>query len=164
MPQDEKKRQKALMKKRSKQKVAAKAHAAQKAAATVSLKSIVRNAGSYPLLECWIGSNWQKTNDMGLIQVLVARQQPDGDICFGMYLIDKYCLGLKNTLAKAGVPRRTFEKEVVSSIFQGPKPEKCSPELAHQMIYAAIDYAAQFGFQPQSDFALTKTCWCHAVS
>jgi hypothetical protein len=156
MPQDEKKRQKALMKKRSKQKVAAKAHAAQKAAATGSLKSVIRNAGSYPLLECWISSSWQKTNDMGLIQVLVARQQPDGDICFGMYLIDKYCLGVKNTLAKAGISRHSFEGEVISSIFQGAKPEKCSPELAHQMIYAAIDYAAQFGFQPQSDFALTQ--------
>jgi hypothetical protein len=155
MPRDQQKYQKALMKKRSKQKAATKAHAAQKAAATISPKSIIRNARSYPLVECLISSNWKK-DDMGLIEVLVARQQPDGDICFGMYLIDKYCLGLKDTLAKAGVPHSVYQKEVVSSVFHGTKPEKCSPELAHQMIYAAIEYAEQFGFQPQSDFALTQ--------
>src|SRR6266567_969928 len=28
--------------------------------------------------------------------------------------------------------------------------------LVHQMIYEAIDYAAQFGFQPEKDFAISQ--------
>lgn len=93
---------------------------------------------------------------MGLVEVLVAREQPDGDICLGLYLIDKYCLGLKNTLAKVNISRTEYQKEVVPTLFHGTKPEKCSPELAHQMIYASIEYAEQFGFQPEADFALTQ--------
>jgi hypothetical protein len=34
--------------------------------------------------------------------------------------------------------------------------EPCLPELAHQMIYQAIDYAAQFGFKPQKDYKWSR--------
>ena len=155
MPRDPQKYQKALMKKRSKQKAATKAHAGQRASAVSSARSIIANARAYPFLECLISSKWKK-DDMGLIEVLVARQQPDGNVCFGLYLIDKYCLGLKNTLSQANVPLNVYRKELVDKLYHGTKPEKCSPELAHQMIYAAIEYAQQFGFQPESDFALTQ--------
>lgn len=155
MPRDPQKYQKALMKKRSKQKTATKAHSVQRASAVSSARSMIGNARTYPFLECLISSNWKK-DDMGLVEVLVARQQPDGNVCFGLYLIDKYCLGLKNTLSQANVPLNVYRKELVDKLFHGTKPEKCSPELAHQMIYAAIEYAQQFGFQPESDFALTQ--------
>jgi hypothetical protein len=156
MPRDERKRQKALMKKRSKQKVVAQHTAQLRASTPTSSQAIIRRARDYPLLECRISENWQKENDMGLIEVLVARKQPDGDVCFGLYLIDKYCLGLKNTLAKVGVPLADYRREVRNTIFHGAKPKDCSPELAHQMIYSAIDYAAQFGFEPEKDWALTQ--------
>jgi hypothetical protein len=155
MPRDVRKYQQSLMKKHSKHKAAIRAKANQKASSTASLRNTVRNARSYPLVECLISANW-RTNEMGLIEVLVARQQPDGDICLGLYLIDNYCLGLKNTLAKVNLSRHVYETEVIDTLFHGTPPEKCSPELAHQMIYAAIEYAAQFGFQPDADFALTQ--------
>src|SRR6266699_921488 len=36
------------------------------------------------------------------------------------------------------------------------KMTKCPIELAHQMIYASLDYAAQFGFEPQSDWTQSQ--------
>jgi hypothetical protein len=86
----------------------------------------------------------------------LARQQPDGDICFGTYLVDKLCLGLKDTFANAGFSPARYQSEVRKRIFRETKPQKCSPDLAHQMIYASIDYAAQFGFTPHKDFGLTQ--------
>ncbi len=129
MPRDERKRQKALMKQRSKQKAAAQ-HKAQQQALTPSSPQA--------------------------IQILLARQQPDGDICFGVYLIDKFCLGLKNTFANAGFPRSRYQSEVRNKIFREQKPVECPIELAHQMIYQSIEYAEQFGFEPQKDFALSQ--------
>jgi hypothetical protein len=155
VPQDQQKRQKALMKKRSKQKAAAKSHTAHQTSTSVSFQTLMRDARSYPLFDCWITSNWKKS-DLGLIEILVSRKQPDGNICFGFYLVDNYCLGLKNTLVKANVPLGAYQSEVVETLFRGEKPAQCDPELAHQMIYAAIDYAAQFGFQPHSDFTSTQ--------
>src|SRR5262249_36357558 len=110
MPQDERKRQKALMKKRSKQK----AHTHQRTlqAKPTSSQTIIREARTFTLLGCWINKNWQKKDDLGLVEVVIARLQPDGDVCFGSYLIDKFCLGLKNTFARTNFSRARFEKEL----------------------------------------------------
>ena len=102
-----------------------------------------------------ISANWQK-GDLGLVQILVARQQPDGNICFGVYLVDKFCLGLKNTFAKTGFSRTRYENEIHNKLFPEAETEACPLELAHQMIYASIEYAAQFGFTPEKDFALSQ--------
>ena len=155
MPRDQRKYQKALMKKRSKQKAASQHKSHQQEFASLSGQAIIRRARTFPLFECLISSNWQK-DDMGLIEILLARKQPDGDICFGVYLVDKLCLGLKNTFARAGIPRARYQNEAGSNIFRSGRPVTCPIELAHQMIYASIDYAAQFGFKPEKDFELTQ--------
>jgi hypothetical protein len=155
MPRDQRKYQKALMKKRSKQKAASQHKSPQQEFTSLSPQAIIRRARTYPLFECLISDNWQK-DDMGLIEILLARQQPDGDICFGSYLIDKYCLGLKNTFANAGFSRGRYQDEVRNRVFREQKPVKCPIELAHQMIYQSIEYAAQFGFEPEKDFALSQ--------
>jgi len=143
------------MKKRSKQKAASQQASHHQGLTSFSPQAIIRRARDFPLLECWISANWQK-DDLGLVQILVARQQPDGDICYGVYLVDKFCLGLKNTIANAGVSLTRYQNEVLNKIFPETKPQACPIELAHQMIYASIDYAAQFGFSPHKDFALTQ--------
>jgi hypothetical protein len=155
MPRDERKRQKALMKKRSKHKVASQHRSHQQLFASLSAQAIIRRARAFPIYECWINDNWQK-DDLGLVQILLARQQPDGDICFGTYLVDKYLLGLKNTFGNAGFSKARYQDEVLGRIFHETKPQECPVELAHQMIYEAIDYAAQFGFQPEKDYAVTQ--------
>ena len=156
MPRDERKRQKALMKQRSKQKAAAQHKAQQQALTPSSPQAILRRARSYPIYECLISDNWNKKETNGLVEVLVARQQPDGDICFGVYLIDTFCLGLKNTFANAGFSRSRYLNEVRNRVFRAGKPVECSIELAHQMIYQSIEYAEQFGFEPEKDFMLSQ--------
>jgi hypothetical protein len=155
MPRDERKHQKALMKKRSKQKAAAQHRPHSEEFMSLSLASIVRRSREFPVLECLISKSWQK-DDPGLVQVLLARKQPDGNICFGTYLVDKLCLGLKNTFANAGFSRTRYENEVRAPMSRRTVMVECPLELAHQMIYASIDYAAQFGFMPQRDFALSQ--------
>lgn len=155
MPRDERKHQKALMKKRSKQKVATQHKSHSPEFTSLSLQSIVRRSHEFPVLECLISKDWQK-DDPGLVQILLARKQPDGDICFGTYLVDKLCLGLKNTFANAGFSRTRYENEVRDPMSRRTVLVECPLELAHQMIYASIDYAAQFGFTPQKDFALSQ--------
>ena len=143
------------MKKRSKQKTSSLPKSLRQQSMSFSAPAIIRRARTFPLLECWISAEWEK-DDLGLVEILVARQQPDGNICFGMYLVDKFCLGLKNTFGRAGYSRTRYEKEFHNALFQNTKPEACSPELAYQMIYASIEYAAQFGFTPDKDFTLTQ--------
>ena len=42
-----------------------------------SPQAIIRRARAFPFLECWISANWQK-DDLGLVEILLGRQQPDG--------------------------------------------------------------------------------------
>ena len=155
MPRDPRKHQKALMKKRSKQKAALQRKSQRQEFTSFSPQAILRRARDFPFFECRISANWQK-DDLGLVQILVARQQPDGNICFGVYLVDKFCLGLKNTFANTGFSRTRYENEVHNKLFPEAETEACPVELAHQMIYASIEYAAQFGFTPEKDFALSQ--------
>jgi hypothetical protein len=119
-----------------------------------STPAIIRQARDYPLVGCWISAGWQK-DKVGLTKVIVAHQQPDDNICFGVYLIDRYCLGVKDTYARANFSPARYQQEV-QGIFRETGPQACSPELAYQMIYESIDYAARFGFSPNKDFELSQ--------
>jgi hypothetical protein len=155
MPRDPRKHQKALMKKRSKQKAASQHSSHRQEIGSLSLPAIIHHSRAFPVLECWINANWQE-DSLGLVQILLARQQPDGNICYGVYLVDKFCLGLKSTFANAGFSRTRYLNEVRNKIFRQMEPQECPIELASQMVYASIDYAAQFGFEPDKDFALSQ--------
>jgi hypothetical protein len=86
---------------------------------------------------------------------LLARQQPNKKICCGSYLIDQYCLGVKDTFAKTNLSPDRYQA-LQEKMDSRQKMTTCPLELAHQMVYAARDYAAQFGFQPQSDWAQSQ--------
>ena len=156
MPRDERKHQKALMKKRSKQKATGHQTAARHDFGSVSKEAILRRSRDFPLFECLISADWQEENSPGLVQIILARQQPDGDVCYGVYLIDKYLLGLKNTFANAGISRTRYVEDVRDRISARAAMTKCPLELAHQMIYEAIEYAAHYGFEPEKDYVVSQ--------
>jgi len=64
-------------------------------------------------------------------------------------------LGLKDTFAKTNVSPDRYQ-ELHEKMDHRQKMTTCPIELAHQMIYASLDYAAQFGFQPQSDWTQSQ--------
>jgi hypothetical protein len=153
MAKSTKKKQQAALKKRRKDKARRKQQAN-----TLTLpnpRTLIKGARKFPILQCWISSGWDDEEQSGLVQVLVAREQPDQGIVFAKYLIDIFCLGLKDAMCNAGIPRSEF-RQMLGQLFIGTEVEACSPELAHQMVYESIAYAAQFGFKPHSDFKLAK--------
>jgi len=157
MGRDKKRRQKALMKKRQKDKLRKKKAKKEGFLSStwthLSPKSIIYNARNYPIYECLIGSSWKK---QGMANILLSRQQPDGNLIFGVYLVDIFCLGLKNTFCHANFSMSNYEKDLKVKIYQEQPPVECPVDLAHQIIYGAIDYASELGFNPQKDFKLSK--------
>lgn len=111
-------------------------------------------ARSYPLEGCWVQEDWRES---GLAVVVVARRQPNGRIVFGNYLVDYYCLGLKSTYCNFDIPPERFYRELLPQMisFAG-RPQSISAGLAHELIYGAIEYAAQFGFRPDRDYRLSQ--------
>jgi hypothetical protein len=115
----------------------------------VSARQALRRAGDYPIEGCWTRTDWQ---DAGLTVVVIARRQPDGRIAFGGYVVDLYCLGLKNTTASANVPRWRFYEEILPDAIGEGEVLEITPALAHELIYGSIEYAGQFGFRPHRDY------------
>ena len=113
----------------------------------------VRLARDYPIEGCWVQDGWRKD---GLAIVVLARRRPDAALMFGSFVVDYYCLGLKDTAFSANIPPADFHRDVLEGIYRHNSPEEISPPLAHEVIYGAIDYAAQFGFRPHSDFKSSR--------
>ncbi len=147
MKKGDKKKQQKVFKRRAR-----KAERSQQRAVSL-IHPVLRHldqAHSYPIENCWVQENWQ---DSGLAVVCVARRQPNGNIIFGVYLVDCYCLGVKDAYFNGEIPPTTFQREFLPKIFSAAgNPISISPALAHEIIYGAVEYARQFGFRPHADF------------
>ncbi len=108
----------------------------------------IHQARNYPIEGCWTVEEW---NECGLARVVIARRQPNGRIVFGCYLVDLYCLGLKDTFCNADIPARLF-RDYLAQIFDDSPPLGITPALAHEIVYGGIEFAARFGFRPHRDF------------
>ena len=116
-------------------------------------KKRIYKARKFPVYECLINPSWE---DGGLANILLSRKQPDNNILFGTYLVDTYCLGLKDTSCNIGFTLSEYEDELKANMYRDDDPIDCPVSLIHQIIYGAIEYAADLGFKPQKDFNLSK--------
>lgn len=110
---------------------------------------------------CWVspGVPWADTEpsdeESGLVGVLVARRGRGGRVSVCGYLVDVYCLGVKNALG----PRRMDEAELrpfTAEFFSAfdSRPEPVTVEVASCLVWGAVDYASRLGFEPHRDFAV----------
>jgi len=109
-------------------------------------------SGKFRVYECCINPSWK---EIGLANILLAREKPDGSIIFAAYLVDIFCLGLKNTFWNPNISKKTYEEALEPSIYK-EEPIECDISLARQIIYGAIEYASKMGFKPHKNFRITK--------
>lgn len=150
---DQSRRQKKLMKKLQKDKLRRKKQGGSTYFEWFGAKRKVRLARQFGFYECLINPSWK---DKGLAVITVSRRQPDGDLVFGVFLVDIYCLGLKNTFCNADFSISRYKTELLPKIYAEQKPVECPIPLAHRIIYGGIAYAEQFGFEPNEDFNLSQ--------
>jgi hypothetical protein len=128
-------------------------------------------AGPGPLLGCWLSAGWATGLTVrrhpewpglnghdpaagGLVAVLIARRDRHDQVSACGYLVDVYCLGVKNTLG----PRLLGDLDFVAlrrSFFSGYRDEPLAAplDLAQQLVLGATDYARNLGFEPHPDYA-----------
>ena len=107
----------------------------------------LQHAREYPMLGCWIMEGWYEA---GITPVVVAREQEPGKVMFAVCMVDLTCLGVKDAYTRTDFSLSKFERSL-PELCAG-NPEKCSLELAHEVIYGALEYAERYGFQPHPDF------------
>ena len=110
---------------------------------------IRQKSKNLPLGKCYITKGW---DEQKMAQLIILREHVTGNITACFYLIDLGCLGIKDTMYKFNVPVEEIEESLEYQKEAGAELMEISYELAHNIIYAAIEYADEYGFKPHKDF------------
>ena len=102
-----------------------------------------------PILKCLISSDWEEAK---LCNIFIIRQHANGNITYCMYLVDLACLGVKDTLYFYNLPFENLQRLEDTFEEQNMVFVEISYELAHNIIYAAVDFAEEYGLKPCRDF------------
>lgn len=149
MPTDPRKRQKKLESRAAKRK--SKQHQLARAK-HAGLPERLVSAANYPILHSLVTSDlW----DQGLGWICLSRELPNGMIAFAIFLVDRYCLGVKNAMADVARPS-TYESRIVRKMRSEFASKELSPAAARKFIEGAVEYARNLGFSPHPDYQTAK--------
>lgn len=138
------KQQKKLAKKKAKR--VGKRHVLAQRASS-GIESLLRQAGEWPIIEAMVPTElWEN----GIGQLVIARQMPDGGIAFAVFLVDTYCLGVKN--AFCSILSRYQYREFVDQVERNGLLEPVSPESFAKLVAESVAYAKNIGLQPHPDY------------
>lgn len=114
---------------------------------------IRKKARTLPLYECWINSDWE---DSQMVQILLARKHTNGNITVCLYLVDLLCLGIKDSHYLFNISETKY-REQIYNISEQMEFERCEYSLIHNIIFAGLEFAEEFGFKPHKGFtSVTK--------
>lgn len=102
--------------------------------------------------KCLINENWE---EYGIAHILITRKHSNNNVTIGLYLVDLMCLGVKDTFYRFNISRLELD-EIKDTVFTDDLPMvEISYALAHNIIWAAVDFAEEYGFKPCKDFTST---------
>jgi hypothetical protein len=149
MPTDPRKRQKKQEQRAAKRKAKLKERTREQ---QTGLAERLAAAVKYPVLQCWASDDvW--TQGMGW--VCLSRELPGGSVAFGVFLVDRYCLGVKNAFADVA-GRFAYEDRIVGKLRSGSGVRELSPAAARKLVEGSVAYAAALGLHPHADYHKAK--------
>lgn len=104
-----------------------------------------------PIGKCYIAPPDWKEN--GIAHVLVTRTRPSGNLVMASFLVDTFCLGVKDAWFLENITTEKFQS-YLDKYKHELGAEEITYEEAHNIIYGAIAFAEEGGIQPVKDFDL----------
>jgi hypothetical protein len=106
----------------------------------------LRSADRWPIVASLVpASLWQ----LGLGNLIIARKMPDGQLACAVFLVDTFCLGVKNALWKI---MTQGEFDFACQKLQTERLAPVAPGYFAKLIYRAADFGQSCGFPPHRDF------------
>ncbi len=145
MPSDPRKRQKqqerkAAKRKSKRQELARVQHA--------GLAERLDAAAGYPVLDSWASESlWVQ----GLGQVAISRALPGNQVAYAIFLVDRYCLGVKDAMS-GFVGQTEYESKFVRPARSNFGMRKLSPADVRKLVEEAVQYARGLGIAPHPDY------------
>lgn len=104
-------------------------------------------AEKWPVVKSLVGASlW----DQGIGYLVIARQEPEGGFSSAVFLVDVYCLGVKNAFWRAGSPGDF--KKLIQQIEKSQRLVPIAPACLAKIVTEAVEYARSFGFPPHPDY------------
>lgn len=142
-----KKRQKKLVRKASKRKQAL---MQKKQKRLVGSRQQIAAASQAPLHECLMPAG---LFEAGIGNVIVSRTLPSGQIAAGFFLVDVFCLGVKDTFFQVMSPADYAYR---TAGLAHEQLERVEPARARKLVEEAVAYAQDLGLAPNRDYKLTR--------
>jgi hypothetical protein len=92
--------------------------------------------------------------DLGIGWMVAARHLPSGAVGASFFLVDVWCLGIKDAFFRV-LPERKFE-EHVNTMSAEYRLIPIDPADARKLLQDAAEYAASFGLMPSENFTNTQ--------
>lgn len=120
--------------------------------ANISPENYIKTrARSLPIGKCFINENWKEA---GNSTVIVSRNHSNGNFTYGLFLVDLFCLGVKESLYYFNEYSKF--NEMIDDIKQNEDLVEIDYPLAHNIIYGGVEYAASLGFKPHKSFDVSQ--------
>ena len=102
--------------------------------------------------DCFINEDY---DEFGLGHIVVTRLHKGGRKTVGVYLVDQYCLGVKDAFYQLRMDDIGYE-DFIQTMSREYHLKRISYNEVHNLIYGAIEFADEAGIAPCKDFALAR--------
>jgi hypothetical protein len=133
------------------------------------------SAAEPEVVGCWVSAGWSRgltvnghpdwadiedaeDGPSGVACLLIARRGRGSRVSVCGYLVDVYCLGVKNAIGPEVMPERdlyTYRRWFFGAF--PDEPLEVPTELAQHLAFGAAEYARSLGFDPHPDFEATAS-------
>ena len=155
MVRSEQQRQKKLAAKKKKQRREHKIQA-QRKQELASLAGIARAASNGKIIECVLGDS-SAHEDKGMVTISLVRSGPQGCVVWACFMVDLWCLGVKDCFAKL-LPLAEYY-DYVEGMSDQIHVSLIRPEQAHAIVKGGIDYSHSLGLNPHPDCHKIMSIW-----
>ena len=108
-------------------------------------------ARSLPIDSCYINESWKVA---GMASIIVARKHTNGKYTIGIYLVDTFALGTKDSFYRFNVEQHELDEIVERSDME--RMIKTDYVLVHNIIYGANAFAEDNGYKTCKEFNTTQ--------
>jgi hypothetical protein len=149
MPTDPRKRQKKREKHAAKRKARQHELSVQKQTGMVQR---LTEAAQFPVLHSWVSESlWTE----GLGQACLSRELPRSQVAYAVFLVDRYCLGVKDVFFDV-VGRSQYEDKIYNRSRRQFEVQDLAPAALRKLIETAVAYAQGIGLHPPADYARAR--------
>ena len=105
-----------------------------------------------PVMECIMG---ESLKSQGIGPVIIARRVSTGEILFSNFLVDRYCLGVKDCFARFVYPSQ-YQDMLDGMIERDMQFVRIDAPSARRLVEDAVAFAARYDLKPHPDYRTAK--------